>query len=131
MQTRDAKASTQKSYAGATAILFKRLYEGKAGKWESWLWTTEHALRQSCLDRSHWGEALIQGLGDDPREAVRMQLGQPSADLLSYDDMVQVLTNMYGAKETVSSIQTKMEHLHLKDENSMASFLQLRTASPP
>ncbi len=55
-----------------------------------------------------------------------MQLGQPSADLLSYDEMVHVLTNMYGAKETVSSIQTKMEHLHLKDENSMASFLQFR-----
>ncbi len=37
MQTREARASTQKSYAAATAILSKRLYEGKAGKWESWL----------------------------------------------------------------------------------------------
>ncbi len=60
------------------------------------------------------------------RSSCGRQLGQPLADLLSLDDMVQVLPNMYGAKDTTSSIQTKTEHLRPKDENSTATFIPFR-----
>ena len=126
-QTRQ-QTSSSKKFSAAVSVLSRRPFEEKSNRLETWLWLAELFLRKTGLERESWGEVIVQALADGPSEAVRIQL-ESTADpaLLSYDNVVEVLTSLYSVKETTCGIQTKLEQLQLS-RDSLPAFLGYRDA---
>ena len=82
---------------------------------EDWLRTVNIAFRASKLEKRDWGSALCLCLDSAAQSAVYAQLGQQDDETdLSFDTVVQILTNFYGAKETQSNQREKLESLTMQ-----------------
>ena len=82
--------------------------------WKNWLRSAKIAFRFSQLEEASWGSALVMCLDSNSRSAVYAQSAQqePQEDF-SFDAVVEVLTQFYGAKETQSNQLQQLERLPL------------------
>lgn len=82
---------------------------------EHWLRTAQMAFRCSGLDQESWGSALLLCLDNSARSAAYAQLNQLDNSVdVSFETVVEILTQFYGAKETQGTQLEKLEGLTMQ-----------------
>ena len=86
----------------------------KGQKFEYWLQHATNVLESAGVDRSQWGTSLLSALAVHPQQLVYQRLNDAGdkADW-TFDRIVDILTELYGAKETAEEFIRSLTDLHL------------------
>ncbi len=108
--------------AAVTALLQKNPFkDNKRQKLELWLQHATRLLETSGCDRESWGTAILSALETVPQQAVYQQLNDAvdaaaaSGDgtFCSYEQVTDVLKELYTAKETSGELLEQLTELSL------------------